>query len=411
MPAFIINFQSPFELDDLWDRYERDGLTNIDHILNYEGTLGEWTVHKDAKPGDRVFFMCAVTSKDHMGHVCSQARKTDGIPDEIVAFAEAERELYRRYAGTIVAIGRVEEKPFQSYDSGYSNPAWRNPWYARIRDVQMLAEPIGIDKFRDFIKVSRTGSITKLDNQQETLLESLASLARPREPRQGFRPRFGKITRFAGRLENDEPTRSLLIDPRVMGELRDALESIIVPSDEGCTEPLVRAGIKPSAQEICELDVETADEDVVLAILGYALCGDEPPSDDLKLLTEEGVIDSCLYRLAEIDEDDLRERRLSKLITDLAEHVLTLLEGVPEGAEGSIDRYVALACDTDGGKDVFRGQIIDLNELFDIDFYIWRHAADHGLRLDNSEYADMMLGLPFSVPFRVYHSKTRKYKD
>lgn len=271
----------------------------------------------------------------------------------------------------------------------------------------MLAEPVGIDKFRGFIKVSRTGSITKLNEQQETLLENLTSQARPGKPRQGFRPRFGKITRFIGRLENDDSIMPSPFDSDTTGELREALASINGPSDDGYANALVRAGIKPSAREICALDIEAADEDVVLAILGYAFHGEGSPSDDLKLLAEEGVIDSCLYRLAEIDQDDLRERRLPKLIIDLAEQVLTLLEGVPEGEESSVDCYVALACDNDGDKDVFRGQIIDLDELFDIDFYVWRHAADHGLRLDNSEYADMMLGLPFSVPFRVYHTETR----
>lgn len=186
MSAFIINFQSPFELDDLWDRYEKDGLTNIDHILHFEDTLGEWTVHKDAKVGDRVFFMCAVTSKDHMGHVCAEVRRSEEVPHEIVAFAEKERELYRRYAGTIVAVGRIAEEPFQSDDSGYANPVWRTPWYARIGNLQLLDKLVSIDESRSFIKVSRTGSITKLDKNQEDALEELVSGAGLGDPRQGF---------------------------------------------------------------------------------------------------------------------------------------------------------------------------------------------------------------------------------
>lgn len=340
-------------------------------------------------------------------------KKNAGLPAAeihgwlIAAFAEEERALYRRYAGTIVAVGVVEEKPFPSNDSGYASPAWRNPWYARIRDVQLLADPVSIDKFRDFIKVSRTGSITRLDERQESLLEGLTSQAGPGEPRQGFRPRFGKVTRFAGMFGSDESVGSASIDPDAMREIRDALVSILGPSDDGYTEALVRAGVKPSSREICELDVEAESEEVVLAILGHAFCGEEPPSDDFRMLAEEGVIDSCLYRLMEIDEGDLRERGLPKLITDLAEQVLTLLEGVPEGEEAIIGHYVTLACDNNGGEDSFRGHVIGIDELFDVDFYVWRHAADHGLRLDGSEYADMLLGLPFSVPFRVYQMPAR----
>ena len=78
-------------------------MTNIDHILNFEATLREWTVDKNSRVGEIVFFMCAKTSKDHMGHVCAEARR-QGYPSDIIAFAEAERELYKKYAGNIVAI-------------------------------------------------------------------------------------------------------------------------------------------------------------------------------------------------------------------------------------------------------------------------------------------------------------------
>lgn len=59
MLSIIINFQSPVEQKDFIDRYERDGMTNIDHILNIESTLKEWTVDKNSQVGDIVFFMCA----------------------------------------------------------------------------------------------------------------------------------------------------------------------------------------------------------------------------------------------------------------------------------------------------------------------------------------------------------------
>lgn len=41
--AFIMNFQSPKTVEDLLDRFETDGLTNIDHIFHFEETLREWT--------------------------------------------------------------------------------------------------------------------------------------------------------------------------------------------------------------------------------------------------------------------------------------------------------------------------------------------------------------------------------
>ena len=169
MSAQIINFQSPVERKDLLDRYVKDQMTNIDHILNFENTLGEWTIDKNSQVGDIVFFMCAKTSKDHMGHVCVEVKRYG--PPEIIEFAEAERELYKKYAGNIIAIGVVEKEPFQEQDSGYAFPHWRNPWYAKIGKFQLLSTPIHISEYRDYITVSRTGSITRLTKEQEDALK------------------------------------------------------------------------------------------------------------------------------------------------------------------------------------------------------------------------------------------------
>lgn len=171
MAAIITNFQAPKELDDLVDRYERDGLTNIDHLLQFDDTLGEWTVDKNDQVGDTVFFMCAVTSKDHMRRVLKEAKELES--SDIIAFAEDELELYEKYAGKIVAVGVIEEPPFDTYDSGYAYPGWRSPWYAKIGQFRLLDNPVSIDDFRSFIKVSRTGAITKLTTEQETQLKSL----------------------------------------------------------------------------------------------------------------------------------------------------------------------------------------------------------------------------------------------
>ena len=169
--AFITNFQSPVELDDLIDRYMTDGLTNIDHLFYDAEDEMEWTVDKEAKVGDTVFFMCAKTSVNHMGHVRTQARETG--EQDIIDYAEKEYELYKKYAGHIVAVGRIGKEPFQSDDSGYAFHYWRSPWYAEIHDLVMLDNPVHIGEFRDFITVSRTGAITRLDDEQADRLMNL----------------------------------------------------------------------------------------------------------------------------------------------------------------------------------------------------------------------------------------------
>ena len=79
MSAFITNFQSPVELDDLKDRLDCGGITNLDMILHPEKFSPiEWTVDKEAKIGDVVVFMCAKTSANHIAHLCKQLKDGGG---------------------------------------------------------------------------------------------------------------------------------------------------------------------------------------------------------------------------------------------------------------------------------------------------------------------------------------------
>lgn len=182
MGAFITNFQSPVELEDLADRYSRGQVTNLEILKNHEKYAPiEWTVDKGADVGDTVYFMCAKTSVDHIGHLCAVLRRMDETDENLLAFAESLRKRYKDAAGHIIAVGRVAEQPFQTTDAGWKAPYWRSPWYARINNIHVLDAPVSVAQFRDFIKVSRTGAITKLTPKQEVLLQSLIADKRSEE--------------------------------------------------------------------------------------------------------------------------------------------------------------------------------------------------------------------------------------
>ena len=170
--VIVTNFQSPKEIEDLEDRfYNGGGYTNLE-ILEDGAKIGwaEWTVDKSCEVGDIVILMCAKTAKDHMEHVCTQAKGIDDI--ELIRFAKLEREKYKKYSGYLLGTGRISESPFQGY-SEYQFKCWQSPWYAKISDIKLFDCPIYIDEFRDFIKVSRTGAITKLSNDQWEQLRDL----------------------------------------------------------------------------------------------------------------------------------------------------------------------------------------------------------------------------------------------
>lgn len=177
---FIMNFQSPKTVEDLLDRFETDGLTNIDHIFHFEETPKEWTVDRTTKEGELVFFACAKTSVDHMARLVREVKASDDtFMDEdhyvaFLAFAEEKYALYQQYAGHLVAVGQVASAPFKLDYSAYEHAAWSSKWYAKIDKFELLDQPVPFSAFREFITISRTGSRTKLTQEQvEQLLRCI----------------------------------------------------------------------------------------------------------------------------------------------------------------------------------------------------------------------------------------------
>lgn len=171
--VIISNFQAPKDIKDLEDRfYNGNGYTSLELLLEdaFETGSTEWTVDRNCNIGDIVLFMCAKTAKDHIGHVCAQARKCGN--EDLIRFAEEERQKYKIYSGCILGIGILIGKPFVSF-SEYEYQGWKSPWYGKISDLVIFDFLINIDEFRDFIKISRTGSITKLTEEQWECLKEL----------------------------------------------------------------------------------------------------------------------------------------------------------------------------------------------------------------------------------------------
>ena len=165
--AFITNFQSPVDLEELKQFQQMGTGSNLEILLNecQDGT--DWSVPSDAKVGDTVFFMCAKTSVDsrHMAGVKRQAMETGDA--ELIRIAEEQYSLHKRYAGTILAVGIVADDPYEEQSFG-----GRAPWFAAIDQIVLLANPVDISEFKSFIMVSRTGAITKLsDSQYASLVE------------------------------------------------------------------------------------------------------------------------------------------------------------------------------------------------------------------------------------------------
>lgn len=69
------------------------------------------------------------------------------------------REYCQKYGGKIFAIGVVNSIPEIDINAGKQGH-WRIPIYANYSNVTLLSNPIDISEFRDFITVSRQGTVT-----------------------------------------------------------------------------------------------------------------------------------------------------------------------------------------------------------------------------------------------------------
>ena len=167
MAGIITNFQAPDTLKELkwfYDNYER---TDLDRL--FEGAKKHrifWTVAKNSKIGDVVFFFCGATAINKLNKAYAEARK-DAEDFKIVEFAEKEKELYEKFSGNILAWGHVASDADEGSDGR---------WNAEIEIVEALQHPIPYAAFKPFVKINTYSAITYLNDEQLDKLEKLAGL-------------------------------------------------------------------------------------------------------------------------------------------------------------------------------------------------------------------------------------------
>lgn len=175
---------------ELYDDYILGhGQFNIEDIL-YGEQPGEWTVPTWAKIGDIVFFIHA---KYAFSTISALRTKLNECRDDytitqynlITDWLNRGKDLHKRYGGKIFAICRVTGAPFedQGDDDHMEHIHWKSRIYADIGDKWLLKRPIDISEFRDFIRISRQGSITPVYNREYSMLKDLILSKNPDAPR------------------------------------------------------------------------------------------------------------------------------------------------------------------------------------------------------------------------------------
>lgn len=167
---YILNFNNSRELSDIVDFYNNYGGTNINFLLeDFKAGKSNWSVPKNAAPNDIAIFMCAKSARANLGLATSHIPAD--YSSEFKSFVDWQKMLYKKYSGYLLGCGIVASTPTKDSDS--------NRWMADIDQLSAFTNPIYIDEFRSFISVSKTNSITYLNNEQWERLKWIVNQKNP----------------------------------------------------------------------------------------------------------------------------------------------------------------------------------------------------------------------------------------
>lgn len=181
--SFITNISFPKSLDEVLYFMDVRGKFDVQEVL--QADCVEWTAPKDASIGEVAYFMHSKTSINTIRHLKRElAMVQKEISQDIAAVLHAALDegelLYRKVGGSVFAYGVVCGEAVVDDVAVCDKLHWKSRHYAPIDSISLINPPIHISEFRDFITVSRTGAITKLNVDQETRLRALRdSLRRP----------------------------------------------------------------------------------------------------------------------------------------------------------------------------------------------------------------------------------------
>ncbi len=161
--AIINNISFPTTIDELRHYWSELGGFDVEDIIWEDPT--EWTVPKWLIKEDIVFFFHAKTAIQRIRRLETALKnQKDQLQDyeELMDGLQYARELYDKYGGKIYAIGRVWDKPFFYGEERDVQLHWHGNIFAKIGNIWILENPVSIDEFSDFIRVSRQGAITPI---------------------------------------------------------------------------------------------------------------------------------------------------------------------------------------------------------------------------------------------------------
>lgn len=165
--AFVTNNTLPSDFEGFIQYVEYDLDFTIETLIYNHGAPEEWTAPKWCREDDIVFFMFATRAKKNLSRVRNQWRKQyrDTFDEEDKNAVEETLDylggLCKELCGKIFAVGRVTGTPFfQRREENDWDTHWNSTIYAPISNIWQFDRPVDISEFREFLTISRVGTIT-----------------------------------------------------------------------------------------------------------------------------------------------------------------------------------------------------------------------------------------------------------
>ena len=239
---FIVNFNNTRNLQDIKRQYDDYGGTNLDFLLeDFSTGSTRWSVSKNTVPGDIIVFMCAKEARHNLGMA------TSDIPEDydadFVTFVKNQKALYKRYSGLILGYGIVESFP-------ENEEGW---WMSDIGHLQQFKNAVSIDDFRSFITISRTNSITFLNDSQWERLKWIINQKNPGAFPDAFPPDRADLEEEFEDAVRKASLKSVDELRKIAEKKQSSKKTSVVQSKVYHRDPTIAAYVKKRANGHCQL--------------------------------------------------------------------------------------------------------------------------------------------------------------
>ena len=176
--SYIANISVSKSLEEIITLFENTGdITALDSLF-VKNAFVEWTAPKWIKNDDIVFFMFSVTSKQTIRHLLKEFSKNNekfslNEQNIINQSLDKSEKMYKKYGGSIFAIGRVKGQILSNNYSTENKMHWKSQIYAPISDIHILENPILYSDFKSIVEVSKQSSITGIFGEEFSQLKEM----------------------------------------------------------------------------------------------------------------------------------------------------------------------------------------------------------------------------------------------